>query len=317
RTGFKRCGGSLKDSPATRPTGRAAFAEAPADRRSLGGGWSASLAEPGAPLTSAPSGACAVRPGLAGQPSAPGIRQQSPGDSIVHTLAADLRYSMRSLFRAPGFAVAVIAVLGLGIGANTAIFSIVNAVLLRPLPFEEPDRLVRLFHVPPQSTFPGMRRFSVSPANFYDWKAAAQSFDSMAIYRFRQFALTGSGNAESVVAGAVGADFFDVARTRPALGRAFLREEDGPGRGHVAILSDKFWRSHLAAAPDVVGRTLTLDGEAYTIVGVMPARFSVTAWGIAARDLWVPMALSDKERAVRDNHNDAVIARLKPGIDEA
>jgi len=232
----------------------------------------------------------------------------------VHTLAADLRYSMRSLFRAPGFAVAVIAVLGLGIGANTAIFSIVNAVLLRPLPFDEPDRLVRIFHVPPQSTFPGMKRFSVSPANFYDWQRAAQTFESMALFRGRQFALTGSGNAERVLAGAVGAEFFKVAHARAALGRVFLPEEDSPGRGQVVILSDRFWRSHLGAAPDVVGRMLTLDGEAYSIVGVMPARFSAKAWPVTDRDIWVPLAYTDARRAVRDNHNDAVAARLKPGI---
>ena len=232
----------------------------------------------------------------------------------MHTLFSDLHYSVRSLLRAPSFALAVVAVLALGIGANTAIFSIVNAVLLRPLPFDEPDRLVRLFHVPPQSTFPGIKRFSVSPANFYDWQRSAQLFDGMAIYRYRQFALTGGGDAESVVAGAVGADFFRVARAHPALGRVFLPEEDSPGRGHVVILSDKFWRSHLGAAPDAVGRTLTLDGEAYTIVGVMPARFSVKAWGVTGREIWVPIAYTDAQRAVRDNHNDAVIARLKAGV---
>src|SRR5258707_1431372 len=208
----------------------------------------------------------------------------------------------------------VMAVLSLVIGANAAIFIIVNAVLLRPLPYDDPDKLVRLFHVPPQSTFPGLKRFSVSPANFYDWQRSAQTFDGMALYRGRQFALTGRGNAERVVAGAVGAGFFEVAHERPAFGRAFLPEEDTPGRGHVAILSDKFWRSHLGAAPDVVGRTLSLDGEAYTIVGVMPARFSTKAWSVTDRDVWVPIAYTDVERAVRDNHNDAVIARLKSGV---
>jgi putative ABC transport system permease protein len=241
-------------------------------------------------------------------------QRPASGDPIVHTFLSDFRYSVRSLLRAPSFALAVVAVLALGIGANAAIFSIVNAVLLRPLPLEDPDRLVRVFHVPPQSTFPGMKRFSVSPANFYDWQRSAQSFDSMALFRSRQFALTGNGNAERVIAGAVGAGFFQVARAQPALGRVFLAEEDSPGRGQVVILSDRFWRSHLAAAPDAVGRTLTLDGEAYTIVGVMPARFSVKAWSIANRDIWVPLAYNDERRAVRDNHNDAVIARLRPGV---
>ena len=109
----------------------------------------------------------------------------------MRTLAADLRYGVRVLLRTPSFALAVIAVLALGIGANTAIFSIVNAVLLRPLPFENPERLVRLFHVPPQETFPGMPTFSVSPANFYDWKRDARLFEGMAIYRFRPFVLSG------------------------------------------------------------------------------------------------------------------------------
>jgi putative ABC transport system permease protein len=241
-------------------------------------------------------------------------QRPTPGDPIVQTFLSDLRYSVRTLLRAPSFALAVIAVLALGIGANAAIFSIVNAVLLRPLPFDEPDRLVRIFHVPPQSTFPGITRFSVSPANFYDWQRAAQSFDSMVLFRGRQFGLTGSGNAERVIAGAVGAEFFQVAHAQPALGRVFLPEEDAPGRGRVVVLSDKFWRSHFGAAPDIVGRTLTLDGEAYSIIGVMPARFSAKAWAVTDRDIWVPLAYTDERRAVRDNHNDAVAARLKPGV---
>jgi putative ABC transport system permease protein len=235
----------------------------------------------------------------------------------MRTLLADLRYGFRSLSRAPSFGVAVIAVLALGIGANTAIFSIVNAVLLRPLAFEEPDRLVRLFHVPPQNAFPGIPRFPVSPANFFDWKRDARMFEGMAIYRFRQFTLTGGHNAEAVVAGAVGADFFQVVRARPSMGRVFLPEEDFPARGKVAILSDGFWKTHLGGAPDAVGRTIPLDGEAYTIIGVMPAAFSVASWGITARAIWVPLAYNDARRAVRDNHNDQVVARLKPGVDVA
>ena len=232
----------------------------------------------------------------------------------MRTLAADLRYGVRVLLRTPSFALAVIAVLALGIGANTAIFSIVNAVLLRPLPFENPERLVRLFHVPPQETFPGMPTFSVSPANFYDWKRDARLFEGMAIYRFRPFVLSGGSGAEEVVAGAVGADFFEVVKARPALGRVFLAEEDTPGRSHVAVLSEGFWKSHFGAAGDVIGRTLRLDGETYTVVGVMPAAFSIGAWGPTARDMWVPLAYTEKQRAVRENHNAQVIARLRPGV---
>jgi putative ABC transport system permease protein len=239
------------------------------------------------------------------------------GDSLVRSLMADIRYALRVLLRAPSFAIAVVSVLALGIGANTAIFSIVNAVLLRPLPFDEPHRLVRLFHIPPQDAFPGMTRFSVSPANFYDWQREARLFETMAIYRFRQFRLTGGGTAQSVLAGAVGAGFFEVVRARPELGRVFLAEEDRPGRSQVVLLSHGFWRTHFGGAPDVVGRTLTLDGEAYTIVGVMPAAFSVAAWEVTARDFWIPLAYTDAARAVRENHNAQVVARLKPGVDLA
>jgi len=240
-----------------------------------------------------------------------------PGDSMMRTLLSDVRYSLRVLVRAPAFSLAVVSVLALGIGANTAIFSIVNTVLLRPLPFEEPDRLVRLFHVPPQATFPGMPRFSVSAANFYDWKRDARLYEQMALYRFRPLTLTGGGPAEAVVAGAVGEGFFETLRERPLLGRVFTVEEDAPGRGHVVVLSNGFWKSHFGGTPNAIGRTLTLDGEAYTVVGVMPAAFSIASWSITHRDIWVPIAYKDSERAVRDNHNDSVVARLKPGADLA
>ncbi|HET6955485.1 MAG TPA: ADOP family duplicated permease [Vicinamibacterales bacterium] len=239
------------------------------------------------------------------------------GDSMLRTLVADIRYSSRVLLRAPSFTLAVVAVLALGIGANTAIFSIVNTVLLRPLPFDEPERLVRLFHVPPQATFPGMPRFAVSAANFYDWQRDARSYERMALYRFRPFTLTGGGPAEAVVAGAVGDGFFETLRAKPLLGRVFLSEEDTPARGHVVVLSNGFWKSHFGAAPEVIGRTLMLDGEVYTVVGVMPAAFSMASWSITHRDMWVPIAYKDADRAVRDNHNDMVVARLKPGVDIA
>ena len=197
----------------------------------------------------------------------------------MRTLAADVRYATRVLIRTPSFTLAVIAVLALGIGANTAIFSIVNTVLLRPLPFEDPDRLVRLLHVPPQDAFPGIKTFPLSPANFYDWQRSARQFDGMAIYRFRSFVMTGGAGAQEVVAAAVGAGFFEVVRAKPALGRVFVPEEDSQGQHRVVILSDGFWKRQFGAAPDVVGRTLRLDGEPYSVVGVMPPAFSVEAMG--------------------------------------
>src|SRR4029078_11812229 len=117
----------------------------------------------------------------------------------MQTFLADVRYALRTLRRTPSFALAVVAVLALGIGANTAIFSILNAVLLRPMPFVEPERIVRLFHVPPPATFPGIPRFALSPANFYDWQRDARSFEAMALYRGRSFTLTGLGTPRQVL----------------------------------------------------------------------------------------------------------------------
>jgi putative ABC transport system permease protein len=234
----------------------------------------------------------------------------------MRSIGSDIAYAFRTLGRAPAFALGVIAVLALGIGANAVVFSVLNAVILRPLPYPEPDRIVRLFHIPPQDAFPGMPRFALSPANFYDWKRDATTFDAMAIFRARRFRMQTGAGAETVVAGAVGADLFDVFRIQPALGRVFRDDEDAPGRSRVVILSNGFWRTRMAAAPDVIGRTLTLDGEAYTVVGVMPAHFTISMRDVMGSTIWVPLAYTDADRAVRSNHNAAAIGRLKPGVDQ-
>jgi len=236
---------------------------------------------------------------------------------MMHTLITDFRYALRTMRRAPTFAAVVIGVLALGIGANTAIFSIVNAVLLRPLPFENSDRIVRLFTKPPQDAFPGQSTFAISPGKFYDWQRTATSFESMAMYRLRRLALAGAGTVRQVEAGAVGVGFFEAVRARPALGRVFRPEEDVAGNHRVVILSDRFWRSELGAAPDAIGRSLTLDDHAYTIVGVMPPVASVDAWDVMNGDIWVPLALTDAQRAVRGNHNQRAVARLRPNVDVA
>ena len=232
----------------------------------------------------------------------------------MRTLLSDVSHAFRVFVRAPSFAAAVVAVLALGIGANAAIFSIFNAVLLRPLPFDDANGLVRLFHTPPQTSFPGIPRFSVSPGNFLDWKRDSRAFEGMAAYNAEALTLTGTGEPEMVVAGRMGEGFFQIARARPALGRVFLPDEHTPGRNRVVVLSEGFWKKHLGGAADAVGQTLTLDGSSYTIVGVMPARFSVKAWGASSLPVWVPLAWDDQERAIRENHNYNVIARLKPGV---
>ncbi len=240
----------------------------------------------------------------------------SQGDSRMRTVFADLRYAFRVMSRTPSFAVAVVSVMALGIGANTTIFSIVNAVLLRPLPFEEPERLVRIFTRTPG---PGSRLFELSPGKFYDWQRDAQSFEGMAMYQccggFRELALTGTGTARTVRATAVSAGFFEVVRARPALGRVFRQEEDTPGGRHVVVLSDRFWRTEFGGHPQVIGRTVKLSDEAYTIVGVMPATASVTSWSGMASDVWVPLALTDEQRAARGNHNRDGVARLKRDVE--
>src|SRR5688572_10936910 len=234
------------------------------------------------------------------------------GDSRMRTVFADLRYAFRVMSRTPSFAVAVVGVLALGIGANTTIFSIVNAVLLRPLPFEEPERLVRIF-----TRTPGGRLFELSPGKFYNWQRDAQSFEGMAMYQccgFRELALTGTGTARTVRATTVSAGFFEIVRAQPALGRVFRPEEDTPGGRHVVVLSDRFWRSEFAGNPDVIGRTVKLNDEAYTIVGVMPATASVASWTGMASDVWIPLALTDQQRANRGGHNRYGVARLKRGV---
>jgi putative ABC transport system permease protein len=230
----------------------------------------------------------------------------------MRTLFADLRYAFRVMSRVPSFAVAVVSVLALGIGANTTIFSIVNAVLLRPLPFEEPERLVRIF-----TRTPDGRLFELSPGKFYDWQRDARSFEGMAMYQccgFRELALTGTGAARTVRATAVSAGFFEVVRARPALGRVFRQEEDTPGGKHAVVLSERFWRTQFGEDPRVIGRTVKLNDEAYTIVGVMPATASVESWTGMASDVWIPLALTDEQRSVRGGHNRDGVARLKRDV---
>ena len=233
----------------------------------------------------------------------------------MRAVFADLRYAFRVMSRTPSLAVAVVSMLALGIGANTAIFSIVNAVLLRPLHFEEPERLVRVF-----TRTPGGRRFELSPGKFYDWQRDAQSFEGMAMYQccgFRELALTGTGTARTVRATAVSAGFFEIVRARPALGRVFRQEEDTPRGKHVVVLGDRFWRTEFGGNPDVIGRTVKLNDEAYTIVGVMPATASVASWTAMASDVWIPLALTDEQRADRGNHNWDGVARLKRDVELA
>ena len=229
----------------------------------------------------------------------------------TRNLLSDFRFSLRLLRRNPGFSAAAILVLSLGIGANTAIFSVVNAVLLRPLPFDDPTRIMQVWHVPPPKSFPGMTRFSVSPANYLDWHSQSSSFEQMSAYGFRSFTVGGSDRPEAIQAGTVGSDFFPLFRVQPLLGRTFTADEDRPGQGHVVILGYNLWRDHFASDRNIVGHNILLDGETYSVVGVMPETFRFPSWA----KLWVPLAWTNDTRAVRGNHNYGVIARLKKNVD--
>src|ERR1700722_17350898 len=227
----------------------------------------------------------------------------------MRNLIQDLRQSLRSLRHNPAFAIGAILVLALGIGANTAIFSLVNAAMLRPLPFDQPEQLVQVWHVPPAKSFPGMDKFSVSPANYLDWKAQNSSFDSMSIYNFRSLSFGGADHPEVVEACAVQPDFFTVLRTRPLLGRVFTPGDDNPN-SRVILLSYNLWRKRFASDRGIVGRDITVNSERYTVIGVMPEKFRMPAFAWA----WVPIGWTDVDRAVRGNHNYLVVARLKPQV---
>jgi putative ABC transport system permease protein len=223
----------------------------------------------------------------------------------------DLRYALRQLRKSPGFTAVAIITLALGIGANTAIFSVVNGVLLRPLGFKDAKRLVNVYHVPPPKSFPGMTRFSVSAANFLDWEKQNHVFDRMAIYTYRSFDITGGDKPEQVDACAASSGFFATLGVQPMLGRVFSPEEDQPGRSHVVVLSHRLWQERFGANPDIVGRNINLDGTSYLVAGVMPPSLRLPDFA----QMWTPMAWTDQERAVRGEHHYGVIARLKPGVE--
>jgi len=242
--------------------------------------------------------------------------REARGVHFAETLLQDLRYGVRTMLRAPGFTVTAVLALALGIGANTAIFSVVNAVLLRPLPYDQPDRLMQVWHTPPQKSFPGMPIFTVSPANFLDWRNQNHSFEGMAAYGFGRYTITGSGHPETIrmVAGTAG--LLSILHARPLLGRGFLDGEYELGHEHEALLSYGLWRSYFAGNPDVVGKNIQLNAQTFTVVGVMGPEFDfpISSDPGARAQMWKPLAWTDQERAIRDNHNYGVIARLRDGV---
>lgn len=228
----------------------------------------------------------------------------------MDTLVQDIRFAFRQLRKSPGLVAIAVITLALGIGANTAMFSVVNAVLLKPLSFRDPGRLVRVWHVPPAKSFPGMDRFSVSAANYLDWEKQNHVFERMAIYSYRAFTLTGGDKPVQVDACAVSSQFFQTLSTPPMLGRTILPEEDQSGRSNVVVLSFRFWQEHFGSNRDIVGHNILMDGKNFYVAGVMPLSFRYPEFA----QMWTPMAWTDQERAVRGEHHYVVIARLKPDV---
>jgi len=227
---------------------------------------------------------------------------------LLETLTRDLAYAARMLRRNPGFAATVVLTLGLGIGATTAIFTVVNAVLLRPLPYPEPDRLV---YIAMSFGDPGDHAFSYTQ-DYAAWKSHSRTLSQIAGYMSFQANFTGGGEAERVTGGYATMSLFPLLGVQPAIGRTFLPEEDRPGGPPVAILSRAFWKRRFGGDPAVIGKALTLDANTYTVVGVLPATFLIPDRHESDYDLWVPFAISEtgKAKAIMLQ----VIGRLKPGI---
>ena len=236
----------------------------------------------------------------------------STGDPFMRSLLYDLRHSGRQLAHAPLFSVLVIATLALAIGANTAIFSVVNGVLLRALPYPEPERLVLL-----HEGF-GEMRFGFSPPDFVGFRERTRSYTGLAAYRTAEFELSGVDVPERITAAMISRSLMEVLGTPPAIGRAFTEAED-TGRQPAAILTDRLWRRKFGADPTIVGRGVLIDRRAYTVVGVMPAGFTFPNRGphinnIPA-ELYLPISFSDAElRAFGSMYNSTVVARLQPGV---
>jgi putative ABC transport system permease protein len=229
----------------------------------------------------------------------------------------DVRYGLRVLAKNPAFTVVAVLTLALGIGANTAIFSAVNAVLLRPFAFEDPDRLVVVWEAKPSH---GLDFMVVSSPNYVDWRQQNRVFDDMAAYRIRRIFLLQEAEPLEVQGVWVTASLFDVLKIAPLIGRTFTPEEDQPGRGQVVLLSHGFWQRILGSDPAIVGKTLVFEAGTYTVVGVMPPEFNfpppISLEGPAPAqkaDLWAPFPY-DLKNGGRAAHNLFVIARLKSGV---
>jgi putative ABC transport system permease protein len=224
----------------------------------------------------------------------------------VETLFQDVRHGLRQLRRTPGFTAVAILTLALGIGANTAIFSVVNSVLLRPLPFTDPGRLVQLWET---EESPG--QFPLAGADYVDWQSRNQTLKGSSLYSWtHSMSAAGAGEPESAAVVDAQPNFFDVLGVRPFAGRGFDSYERATGKKLEAVISFGFWQRHFGGAKNALGQTIQLNYEPYTVVGIMPRWFNFPA----ATDVWTPLEMSSKELGPRGNHNWAALARIKNGV---
>jgi predicted permease len=247
---------------------------------------------------------------LGGLQQAKELYQDRRGLPALETLWQDMRFGLRMLRKSPGFTAVAVLTLALGIGANTAIFSIVNGVLLNPLPFPHPEQLVVL-----HESKPNFDHGSISYPNFQDWRKDNHTFSSMATSRGYYFSLTGTGAAEQLNGQFMTADFFETLGVKPILGRTFTHAEELPGAGPVVLISENLWQRKFGS-PNVLGKGISLEGKLYTIIGVIPASFHFTGGILPSRDVYAPMgqwrnpALTDRSAGMGMRG----IARLKPGV---
>lgn len=222
------------------------------------------------------------------------------------TLRQDLYFGLRTLAKSPSFAAIAILTLALGIGANTAIFSMINAVLLRPLPFRDPGQLVQLWET---EAAPG--HYPLTGADYLDWQAQNQSLEGTSLYSWPQsFNASGAGEPERAAVVQTQANFFSLLGVEPRLERTFLKGEDQAGQNHVAVLSYGFWERHFGGRKDALGASLELNEEKFTVLGVMPAWFR----SMASADIWIPMDMSPKALGLRGEHQYRALGRLKSGV---
>ena len=241
-------------------------------------------------------------------PANPPLPGESRRLNLLADFLQDLRYASRMLLKNPGFTAVAVIALALGIGANTAIFSVVNTVLLRPLPYTDPEQLVMVWEDASRHGYP---RDTPAAANFVDWRDQNSVFSGMAAIADMNFNLTGVGDPERLKGRRVSANLFPLLGVDPQFGRVFTAAEDQPGAQRVVLLSHRLWLRRFGGDQSIVSKSLTLNGENYTVVGVMPARFQFPE---NDDELWVPIALTAEEAANRNRHYLQVVARLKPGV---